>query len=94
MEILCKPYDRIEYEKLWEEASLQKPLEGQRVLRSDTKTYKLDSNGKSYLEREEYSGELIIMHWCSQALQMLFSSQILSRRLMIDFQIMFLFANE
>lgn len=50
MEILQKPYDRQEYEKLWQDASQQRPLQGVRILRFQNKSYPLDSNGKSYLQ--------------------------------------------
>lgn len=50
MEILQKPYDRQEYEKLWQDASHQRPLQGVRILRFQNKSYPLGSNGKSYLQ--------------------------------------------
>lgn len=74
MEILQKPYDRQEYEKLWQDASQQRPLQGVRILRFQNKSYPLDSNGKSYLQL--HGGKLSNIHWFSQVSQMLFSSHI------------------
>lgn len=74
MEILQKPYDRQEYEKLWQDASHQRPLQGVRILRFQNKSYPLGSNGKSYLQL--HSGKLTNIHWFSQASRTLFSSHI------------------
>lgn len=51
MEILKSPYDAKEYEYLQHEVSCRRQMERDRELRNGTKSYALDSVGKSYLDQ-------------------------------------------
>ncbi|KAK1380567.1 hypothetical protein POM88_027311 [Heracleum sosnowskyi] len=48
--ILGRPYDEREYETLWLQVNIRKPMQGYRELRGHLKAYSKDAMGKSYLD--------------------------------------------
>lgn len=59
-DILGRPYDEKEYESLWLDVNIRKPMQGYRELRGHLKAFSKDSMGKSYLD--EYLGMLNTDH--------------------------------
>ena len=58
MDRLKIPYDRLEFEKLWQEVTYRKPVQGVRELRHGRmKPYPTKTNGKSYLDW--YKGKFV-----------------------------------